>query len=111
MPALKATLKNLNTKLNTLKSAPTTTELAAMVNTLAKENKERAEKLRGFQNGSVKMVTREEMEKVEKDFKYWGKKRVARKNAFLALEGNLLEGMTREEIWERVGIEEDTFDA
>jgi 26S proteasome regulatory subunit, ATPase 3, interacting protein len=109
LPALKSTLKLSTTKLQTLKSAPTTSELAAMVENLRRDNAEKIEKLGAFQSGSVKMVTTEEMEKVEKEFKYWGKKRVIRRNAYLSLEGNLLEGMTKDEIWEKVGIEEDTY--
>jgi 26S proteasome regulatory subunit (ATPase 3-interacting protein) len=109
LPGIKSILKILNTKLQTLKSAPTTSELAAMVEDLGKENKEKAEKLKGFKNGSVKMVTREEMDKVDKDFKYWSQKRKARKNAFDALEGALMEGMSREDIWEQLGLEEDVY--
>jgi 26S proteasome regulatory subunit (ATPase 3-interacting protein) len=109
LPGIKSNLKILSTKLQTLKSVPTTSELAAMVGDLGKENKEKGEKLKGFKNGSVKMVTREEMDKVDKDFKYWSQKRKTRKSAFDALEGALMEGMSREDIWEQLGLEEDVY--
>jgi 26S proteasome regulatory subunit (ATPase 3-interacting protein) len=109
LPSLKLTLKYLTTKLTTLRSAPTTSELAAMVNKLREENKAKGEKLNGFRDGSVKMVTREEVERVDKEFRYWGGKRGARKNAFGNLEGVLLEGMSREEVWERAGVEGDVY--
>lgn len=52
------------------------------------------------------MVTKEESVRVEKEFKYWGARKKGRKGAFLNLEDLLLGGMTREEIWERAGIED-----
>ena len=109
LPSLKSTLKLLTTKLTTLRSAPTTSELAAMVSKLREENKAKGEKLNGFKDGSVKMVTREEVERVDREFRYWGQKRGARKNAFGNLEGVLLEGMSREEVWERAGVEGDVY--
>jgi hypothetical protein len=80
-----------------------------MVERLREENRLKGEKLRGFKDGSVKMVTREEMEKVDKEFRYWGGKRVARKRAFQGVEGYLLEGMSREDVWERAGVEGDVY--
>jgi hypothetical protein len=41
----------------------------------------------------------------EKEWKYWSGKCSARKKGFKDVEGVLLEGMSREELWERVGIE------
>ena len=107
LPALKAQLKLATTKLSNLKSAPTTSELVSIVTRLGEGNKLKAEKLRGFKDGSIKMVTKEEMETVEKEFRYWGLKRVTRKKCFGELEALLLEGMSREDIWERAGIEAD----
>jgi 26S proteasome regulatory subunit (ATPase 3-interacting protein) len=109
LPTLKSNLKILSTKLNTLKSAPTTAELAGMIEKLREENKVKSEKLKGFKEGSVKILTREEAEMAEKELRYWGVKRRVRKNAFDGLEGVLMEGMTREEIWERAGLEEDCY--
>lgn len=58
----------------------------------------------------MKIVTKEELEKVEKEFKYWAKKRGDRKKAFQSVEDILLEGeMSREDIWEKAGIEEDVM--
>jgi 26S proteasome regulatory subunit (ATPase 3-interacting protein) len=107
LPSLKSTLKLLTTKLTTLRSAPTTSELA--VSKLREENKAKGEKLNGFKDGSVKMVTREEVERVDREFRYWGGKRGVRKNAFGNLEGVLLEGMSREDVWEKAGVEEDVY--
>jgi 26S proteasome regulatory subunit (ATPase 3-interacting protein) len=109
LPTLKSTLKHLTTKLTTLRSAPTTSELSTMVTKLLEENKAKGEKSNGFKDGSVKMVTREEVERVDREFRYWGQKRGARKNAFGNLEGVLLEGMSREEVWERAGVEGDVY--
>jgi hypothetical protein len=109
LPTLKSTLKTLTTKLTTLRSAPTTSELTSMVEKLREENKAKGEKLSGFRDGSVKMVTREEVETVDREFRYWGQKRVVRKNAFGNLEGVLLEGMSRDEVWERAGVEGDVY--
>jgi 26S proteasome regulatory subunit (ATPase 3-interacting protein) len=109
LPVLKANHKSITTKLNTLRSAPTTVDLAAMVQKLRDENQKKREKLQGFKDGSVKMVTKEELDRTEKELRYWGAKSKARKDGFRNLEAQLLEGMTREEIWEKAGIEEDTM--
>lgn len=110
LPALKCSLKILSTKLYTLKSAPTTTELVSIVENLRVENKMKEENLREFKQGSVKMITKEEMDKVEREFKYWGTRRRARKNAYRNLEAQLLVGMSKDEIEEKVGVEPDTYD-
>jgi 26S proteasome regulatory subunit, ATPase 3, interacting protein len=107
LPSLKSALKHLTTKLSTLRSAPTTSELVSMVEKLLEENKAKGKKLSDFRDGSVEMVTREEVERVDREFRYWGQKRGARKNAFGNLEAVLLEGMSREEVWERAGVEGD----
>ncbi|KAK0114644.1 hypothetical protein ONS95_014131 [Cadophora gregata] len=109
IPTLKSNLKTQTAKLNTLCSAPTTTELAAKVDRIRLENQAKSEKLRGFKEGSIKTVTREEVEKVEKDLKYWSAKMILRKKAFQNLEAMLLDGMSREDIWEKAGIEEDIY--
>jgi len=109
LPALKSNLKILTTKLSTLKSAPTTAELAGKIEKLREENELKSEKLRGFNEGSVKILTRVEVETAERELRNWGMKRRARKSAFDGLEGMLMEGMTREEIWERAGLEEDCY--
>ena len=107
IPTLKSTLKTQTAKLNTLHKAPTTIELAATVDRIRLENQAKSEKLRDFKKGSIKTVTREEVEKVEKDLKHWAVKNLARKKAFENLEAVLLDGMSREDIWEKAGIEGD----
>ncbi|KAG4429210.1 hypothetical protein IFR05_015302 [Cadophora sp. M221] len=109
IPSLKATLKTHTTKLTALCSAPTTFELASDVERIRSENQTKSEKLRGLKEGIVKTVTTEEVEKVEKDLKYWGGKRLVRKRAFENLEGVLRDGMTKEDIWEKAGIEGDVY--
>lgn len=109
-PTLKTTLKHLTSKLNNLKSAPTTTELSSIVCELQVSLKEKKEKLEGYKSGTVKMITKEELDKTEKEWKYWSQKRMMRKKAFKELEGDLLdamEGLTREDLWDKAGIEED----
>lgn len=51
-------------------------------------------------------MTKEESEKVEREFRYWGARKKARKVAYLNLEDVLCAGMTRDEIWEKAGIED-----
>tara|TARA_R110002060_G_scaffold62119_2_gene71537 strand:- start:98 stop:568 length:471 start_codon:yes stop_codon:yes gene_type:complete len=109
LPILKSTLKAQTIKLSTLHKAPTTVEIAATVDRIRLENQAKSEKLRGFKEGSIKTVTREEVEKVEKDLKHWGAKNLARKKAFENLEAVLLDGMSREDIWEKAGIEGGVF--
>lgn len=57
----------------------------------------------------MRTVTTEEVEKVEKDLKFWAGKRGSRKKAFGNLEAVLLDGMSRDDVWERAGIEGDTY--
>ena len=107
-PALKSTLKVVSTKLATLKSSPSTTELEAIIDKLRIENAAKAEKLHGFKSGQVKQVSKEEMVRVEKEFKFWGLKRRVRKAAYENLEDVLLgTGKGREEIREEAGVEVD----
>ena len=107
IPSKKSDLKALKTKLDMVMAAPTTEELMGLIEKLRGENEGKKERLRGFKEGSVRQVSTEEVEKAEREFRYWGLKRRVRKEAFLALEGMLLDGMTKEEIWERAGIEGD----
>lgn len=81
-----------------------------MVDKLRVENAVKAEKLNGFKEGKEKRISKEEMARVEKEFKYWGAKRKARKIAYEGLEDLLLgSGKTREEVREEAGIEVDEF--
>ncbi|KAH9222245.1 Tat binding protein 1-interacting protein-domain-containing protein [Leptodontidium sp. 2 PMI_412] len=109
IPSLKSTLKTHTIKLSTLRSAPTTFELASDVERIRSENQAKSEKLRGLKEGIVKTVTTEEVEKVEKDLMYWGNKRLIRRRAFENLEGVLRDGMSKEDIWEKAGIEGDVY--
>ena len=109
LPPLKSTLKITSTKLATLKSAPTTSELQTMVDNLRAGNATKAEKLNGFKNGEVKQVSKEEMARVEKEYKYWDTKKRARKLAYMGLEDMLLASgeRMREDIRESLGVEND----
>lgn len=102
---LRPAVKLAATKLAALASAPTPSELARLVEKQRTENEEKRERLEGYRNGREKMVTKEEKEKVDAEYKYWAAKRQARKRAFDNLEDLFLAGMTREELWERAGIE------
>ncbi|TAQ83119.1 hypothetical protein B7494_g8558 [Chlorociboria aeruginascens] len=107
IPILKSELKSLSSRLSTLKSALTTSELQSKIQAMERENQEKRVKLEELKTGAVTQVTKEEMERAEKEWAYWTKKRKERKGLFEGLEYVLLEGMTREEIWERAGIESD----
>jgi len=110
LPPLKTQIKSLTSKLSVILSAPTTADLNTIVSNLQASNAEKREKLQGFKDAAVKMVTKEEAERVEKEFKYWATKRKVRKECFLTLEAMFLEGMPRDEIWERAGIEDGDAD-
>ncbi|KAI6245801.1 Homologous-pairing protein 2 [Erysiphe necator] len=104
---LKVKLKANTKSLETLKSTPTTKELISNIEKLRIENNAKKERLHEYKNGENKIVTREEMSKVDKELVYWTNKQMARKRAFQCLEDLLLETKTREELWEEAGIEED----
>jgi len=111
IPGLKSNLKILNTKLNTLLSAPTTADLSLMIEKMTSEKLAKQEKLRGFKSGDIQMVTKEEMDRTEKEFKYWSLRRRERKKGFESLLGILQDaiGGSKEDIWEKAGIEEDVM--
>jgi len=84
----------------------TSSELSAQIKDFQEEKAKKEAKLEGLRSGEVKQVTREEVEGCEREWAYWGKKRVLRKRAFEEVEGRLMEvGKTREEIWEGAGAE------
>jgi hypothetical protein len=109
LPPLKSTLKIAATKLATLKSAPTTSELQTIVHDLRASNAEKAKKLNGLKAGEVKQVSKEDMARVEKEHKYWAMKRKVRKQAYEVLEDMLLGSgeKTREELREELGVDDD----
>lgn len=56
------------------------------------------------------MVTKEELQATEKEWKYWNSKRMLRKKAFKELEGTILDNMgemSKEDLWDKAGLEED----
>jgi 26S proteasome regulatory subunit, ATPase 3, interacting protein len=115
LPTLRSTLKTATAKLQTILSAPTTTALSAMIATLQQNNEKKKEKLQGLKDGTVKQVSKEDVERIEKEERYWKARAKGRKEAFKVLEELALGasagedgvGMTREELWEKVGIEGD----
>jgi 26S proteasome regulatory subunit (ATPase 3-interacting protein) len=109
LPALKTSFRLVTAKLNAILAAPSASELAAMVQNLQEDIKTKREKLYGFKNGSAKIVTKEESETIEREFKYWSARRKGRKDAFANLEANLLEGLTTEEIMDKAGLEHDPY--
>ncbi|TVY16860.1 Homologous-pairing protein 2 [Lachnellula arida] len=106
LPPLKTKTKSLTSKLSTILSAPTTADLNILVSNLQASNAEKRDKLQGYRDRGIKMVTREESERVEREARYWAAKRRARKECFLSIEALFLEGMPRDEIWEKAGIED-----
>ncbi|KAH8779330.1 Tat binding protein 1-interacting [Hyaloscypha finlandica] len=110
IPSLKTTQRNLTLKLNTLLSAPTTAALHTLISSIQQEKKLKAEKLREFTEGAVKMVTKEEVSKVGREVKEWAVKRKKRMDAFKGLEAMLMQGpWSKEELWEKAGVEEDCY--
>ncbi|KAG9244878.1 Tat binding protein 1-interacting protein-domain-containing protein [Calycina marina] len=105
MPTLKTSAKLANSKLATLKSAPTTSELAASVQGLQSSIEDKTSRIAGYVNGGVKAVSKEEIAAMDKDFTYWTKRAAGRKKAFLNLMGTLSEGMSKEDIYEKAGID------
>lgn len=58
----------------------------------------------------MKMVTKEEVAKVDREVREWGGKRKRRMDAFRGLEDVCLQGpWSREELWEKAGLEEDCY--
>jgi 26S proteasome regulatory subunit (ATPase 3-interacting protein) len=105
LPGLRSTLKIATTKLATLTATPSSSELAILVDKLRTENEKKQKKLEGYKSGSEKLVSKEEIEGVDKEYRYWNAKRQARKRAFDVMEDYFLAGMSREELWEKAGIE------
>lgn len=81
-------------------------ELKDRIGRLEEEKREKEERLRVLREGK-EVVRKEEVERVERDFAYWGKMKGVRKRGFEGVEGMLLEGMSREDVWEKAGIEGD----
>jgi 26S proteasome regulatory subunit (ATPase 3-interacting protein) len=107
---LKTTQRNLTTKLNALLSAPTTASLHTLISTLTETNRLKVEKLRGFKEGGVKMVSKEEVMNVDREVKEWTTKRKRRMDAFKGLEEICLQGpWKKDELWEKAGLEEDCY--
>jgi 26S proteasome regulatory subunit (ATPase 3-interacting protein) len=107
LPVLKSSLKLATSKINTILDAPTSTQLASTIESLQEENEKKKRKLEGFRTGEVKQISKEEMDKVDKEYKYWANKSKARKKAFQGVEDILLSHFSREELWEKAGIEGD----
>lgn len=89
-----------------LQSAPTTSELAAIVDALRASNAIKVEKLKELKGGNVKTISKEEVQRIEKGWEYWGAKKKARKGAYRNVEDQLAEGMERRDIREKAGIED-----
>ncbi|APA13463.1 predicted protein [Sclerotinia sclerotiorum 1980 UF-70] len=107
IPELRMDVKKLNIKLGGLEKELGIGELKERIERLEEGKREKEERLRGLREGGVKVVKKEEVERVARELSYWGRMRGIRKRGFLNAEGVLLEGMGREEIWERAGIEGD----
>ena len=105
LPALKSSFKLVNTKLSTLSSAPTTTELVQSVQDLRGGIKDKTARLAELVQKGIQVVSKEEAAAMDKELVYWSKKATARKRAFDGLMGILEDGMSRDVIYEKAGIE------
>ena len=58
----------------------------------------------------MKSFSKEEVQAIEKEWKYWGGKAGKRKRAYKEVEGMCVEqGVERGDLRERVGVEDDEF--
>ncbi|RDW73745.1 hypothetical protein BP5796_07187 [Coleophoma crateriformis] len=99
--ALKIEAKTLVTQLQTLRSSPTLPLLSSMIATLEASNATKQVKLKDFTEGNVQKVDKEQMGALEKEWQFWKKKALVRKKCFREVEGELLNIMEREQIWEQ----------
>ncbi|EMR89118.1 putative tbp1-interacting protein tbpip protein [Botrytis cinerea BcDW1] len=106
LPELKMDGRKLNLQLAGMKKEMGVLELKDRIERLEEEKREKEERLGVLREGK-EVVRKEEVERVERDFAYWGKMRGVRKRGFEGVEGMLLEGMSREDVWEKAGIEGD----
>lgn len=109
LPALRTTFKTLTTALNAILSAPTTTELVVKIQELELENAAKKAKLQGFEDGSIKMVTKEELDRTEREHKYWAKVRKGRKDAGRNLWRMLADNLGEDKLREEVELDEDPY--
>ncbi|ESZ93597.1 hypothetical protein SBOR_6026 [Sclerotinia borealis F-4128] len=107
MPELKMEVKKVGIKLGGLKNEIGVTELRERIERLEEGKREKNGRLEALIKGGAKVVKKQEVDRVGKEFAYWSKMKGVRKRGFQAVEGALLEGMSREDIWEKAGIEGD----
>ena len=107
LPSLKSSLKAASAKLIALRSAPTTSELGPLVENMRAEYKLKMKKLTVIKDGSVKQVSKHDVERIDKEWRYWTMKKKARKNAFENLQHQCTEAMPKAELWEKAGIESE----
>ncbi|KAG9233064.1 Tat binding protein 1-interacting protein-domain-containing protein [Amylocarpus encephaloides] len=108
LPPLKSRLKELNKKLSVVLSSPSTADLSVLVENLANSNKEKRDRLEGLKElvSSGKGFKKDEAEAAQKEHAYWKTKMTVRRRCFKDLEGMLLDGMSKEDLWEKAGLEE-----
>ncbi|KAF7937071.1 hypothetical protein BELL_0092g00210 [Botrytis elliptica] len=106
LPELKMDARKLTIQLAGMKKEMGVQELKDEIERLEEGKREKEERLRGLREGR-EVVRKEEVERVEREFTYWGKMRGVRKRGFEGVEGMLLEGMSKEDVWEKAGIEGD----
>lgn len=111
LPALKSTHKTLITKLNAIRNAPTTAELTGLIAKLQVANQQKAEKLKGCKDGTIKMMTKEEVDRAEAELKKWRVKRKKRYGAFRTLFDMVMDGCgkKKEDLYEELGLDEDPY--
>lgn len=77
----------------------TTESLHGAVEDLEGKRQELEDRLEMMRKGGVKPLTKDERDKAEERFRYWGRKSAARKRGFEELEGMFLAGMTKEALY------------
>ncbi|PQE26477.1 TBP1-interacting TBPIP protein [Rutstroemia sp. NJR-2017a BBW] len=115
MPELRRRGKEVLGKVGALKGEMGVAELRESMQRLRGEGEMMRERLRGLkggeggEGGGKGVLSKEEVQRVEREWGFWGKVRERRKKTFEGLEGMLMEGMglSREDLWERIGVEGD----
>ncbi|PQE07949.1 Tat binding 1-interacting protein [Rutstroemia sp. NJR-2017a WRK4] len=115
MPELRRRGKEILGRVGALKGEMGVEELRGSIQRLRGEGERMRERLRGLkggeggEGGGKGVLSKEEVQRVEREWGFWGKVRDGRKKTFEGLEGMLMEGMglSREDLWERIGVEGD----
>jgi 26S proteasome regulatory subunit (ATPase 3-interacting protein) len=90
---LNATAKSLRATLASLNNTLSTADLRASVAALEAERTEILERLTALRAGTVRPVSKEEKEQVDKDMKAWEKVLITRRKIVKDMWGQIMEGL------------------